>query len=175
MPVFQVDIQKVYSSEYITNVYHVNTATIADAIDAAADIADIEKELYPPHIVINALRASTPTTGDDIFITTLVNIPGTRVAATPDAPPFCRNRVDLSVGPTRPLRKFLLGVQQADFSGDTFLSGVIGRVQTDYVLPLVALGVVCNPFGVFIVSGALSQVVGMRQLKRASKRKTPTI
>ncbi len=175
MPVFQVDVQKVYSSEFITNIYHVNVTDLTVAMDAAEDIAGIERALYPAHIVINALRASTPADADNLFFTKAVNLPGTRAISSADAPPFVRNRVDLSVGFTRPLRKFLLGVQVGDFSGDTFLPATITRIQTAYVTPLLALGVVSNISGVFATAGALSAIVGMRQLRRASKRTTPVI
>jgi hypothetical protein len=170
-----VDIQKNYYGDYITNVYHVDTTNMSDAIDAAEEIAVLESKLFVSTVNVDAIRVSTPAPGDNIYNSGIVNIPGTRSAGSPDLPPFARFRVDMSVGFTRPLRKFLLGAQQDDASGGGFTSAAGVFVATNYITPLIALGVVCSPSGSLVVSGALNARVGMRQLKRASKRTTPTI
>lgn len=175
MPVFQADVQINYYEEYITNVYHVNVADIDAAMAAALDIIDIQRTLIVATVNFNAVRVSTPTPGDGVYLSLPINVPGTRPAGSPDMPPFNRFRVDMSVGPTRPLRKFLMVPQQDDCTGGGLTPTAQTYVTTNYITPLVALGVVCSPSGLIVSSAAVSQRVGMRQLKRASKRSIPTI
>lgn len=175
MPLWKVDIQKNYYGDYITNVYHVVTPDITSAMQAANDIAQLERKLLFPDQFIDNLRVSTPAPADEVFYTLPVNIPGTRPTAGQLLPAFCRIRVDLSVGYRRPGRKFLLSLTETDQASGQLEPAMIAFVNANYAVPLVALGVCASPDGSMVISAACKASVGMRQLKRASKRKIPTI
>ena len=175
MAIYQVDVQLNYYGEYITNVYHVDTPTIDAAAAAALDIVDIHAALVVATVNYNHVRVSSPTPADNVYLSIPINVPGTRSAGSQDMPPFCRFRVDMSVGATRPLRKFLMSPQQDDCVGGGLTPTAQTFVATNYCTPLVALGVVCSPAGLPVISAGVDQRVGMRQLKRASKRGIPTI
>jgi hypothetical protein len=176
MAIFQVDIQKNLYGVFITNMYNVNVATIEDAIGAGVSIANLEARLLPPDFKIDFYRVSTPAEGDDVFASVPVNIPGTRsTLGTQVMPYFNRFRVDMSQGFRRPLRKFLLLMLEGDQEAGNLTAAALEMVNIQYASPLVALGYVCGPTGVIITTAACKGPVGMRQLRRASKRKTPVL
>lgn len=176
MPVFQVDVQTRAGALYITNMYHVVASSLTEARDQALTIIDIQRATLPTFWSITAFRVATPAEGDDQFVSEPVAIPGTRTVGQV-MPPFVRFRVDFRQGFRRPGRKFLIGVAEADSDGDTFTQDAIDFIRNNYVNPLLdAPGLVlCGPDGSQFVGGDLSKTVGMRQLRRASKRKNPVI
>jgi len=175
MAVFKVDIQTNYYGTFITNSYHVEAANLLTASNNGVAIANIQKTLIPSSVVIDTIRASTDALGDEVFYTRAVVIPGTRSGGGDALPTFCRWRVDMSIGFRRPLRKFLLEPTETDTTGGGFSNAALAFIQTAYCDPLVALGYVCGPDGTVINSAACNQRVGMRQLRRGSRRRTTPI
>lgn len=177
--VFKVDIQTFYYNNYITNVYHVTAGSLNEAADYGEQIAALHAALLnagTAQIYVNRVRASTLVPRDNAFVVRAINLRGTRPGLEDVYPPFCRFRVDLNIGPRRPLRKYLLEVRDTDANGDGLLAPAVAYVQANYVSPLVALGVVCSEEGTDIVGGTVSGTVGMRQLRRGSRRRqTPVI
>lgn len=175
--IYQVDIQVRIFDQYMTNVYHVRATGINDALFAGMAIADIQKSLITPSDAITLVRASTPQPFDKQFLTRPVNIPGTRIVNAQALPLFCRFRVDFSQGPRRPCRKFLNLPTEQDSDGHSFNQAALDYVQQNYVLPLIDNPNIqlCGPTGYVFEGGALAPAIGMRQLRRGSKRKKPVI
>lgn len=176
MAVFQIDVQTRAGAIYISNMYHVVAVDLSDARDQALTIIDIQRATLPTFWSITAFRVATPQEADNQFVSEPVAIPGTRSIGQA-MPPFVRFRVDFRQGFRRPGRKFLIGVAEADSDGDTFTQDAIDYIRNNYVNPLLdAPGLVlCGPAGSLFVGGDLNKTVGMRQLRRASKRKKPVI
>jgi hypothetical protein len=175
MGVFQVDIQTDYYGEFISNRYFVDEPGLAEAAAIGVAIANLHAKLLPPSVKIDAIRASTPAPADNQFFTSPVNIPGTRAATSQTMPEFCRYRVDFQIGYRRPLRKFLLVPFEEDSEGSSFTGGAVARVINDYINPLIALASVCSAEGLPVINGSLNARIGMRQLRRGSKRRLQPI
>lgn len=176
MPVFQVDVQTRAGAIYISNMYHVVASSLEDARSQALSIIDIQRATLPTFWNITAFRVATPAPDDNQFVSEPVAIPGTRTIGQA-MPPFVRFRVDFRQGFRRPCRKFLIGVAESDSDGDTFAPATIEYIRNNYINPILDVPglVLCGPDGSLISGGDLSPNVGMRQLRRASKRKTPVI
>jgi len=177
MPVFKVDVQTNIGNAFVTNVYHVNAVDMDDATTQAGIIVGLQRTVLPTGFTIDAMRISTPAEGDGIFNTVPLNVAGTRATSTDPMPMFCRFRVDFSVGFRRPLRKFLLVPLEGDQNSGTLTSTARAYVEDNYIEPLLASPDVnlCGADGTPVVSGVCNAQVGMRQLRRASKRTSPVI
>lgn len=175
--VYQIDIQTNAYGEFITNVYHVQATSIENAGDQGLAIANIVKALLPTTVNIDFIRVSTPQPRDNVFYSIPVQIAGTRASGGDVLPPFNRYRIDFSIGYRRPLRKFLLWPIEGGTTGGGFSPAEIAFVTDNVITPLITSGVItlCSADGYTVLSAALNQRVGMRQLRRASKRKIPVI
>ena len=175
--VYQIDIQTNLYGVYITNVYHVLAGDLQAAGEMGVQIAQIQANLIKPSVFINRVRASVPGSANDQFYSILTTIPGTRAGGGDVLPEFCRYRVDFNVGYRRPLRKFLLWPEEAETTGGGFYQAAVDFVNTQYIQPLLTTAGIqlCGPTGLPVLGAALNARVGMRQLRRASKRKTPII
>jgi hypothetical protein len=181
MPIYQVDIEKSFlpaagNTIYWTNVYHVSAADLASALLAGANIVTLEKTIHSTLTSFTKLRAqaSAPAAPSG----TVVPLTGTGARATATYMPlFNVFRIDFSVGSGRPSRKFIRGpLAIGDNSNGNVLPATVTTITTSYINPLVGLGNVCDPQGQGLVSGAVFPTVGMRQLRRGSKRKvTPVL
>jgi len=176
MAVFQVDIQTRAGAIYVSNVYHVVATDLSDAREQGLVIVNIQRATLPTFWSITAIRVATPAEADNQFVSEPLAVPGTRSVGQV-MPPFVRFRVDFRQGFRRPGRKFLIGVAEDDSNGDTFNQGAIDFIRTNYINPILdAEGLtLCGPDGSLFIGGDLNTNVGMRQLRRASKRKTPVI
>lgn len=177
MPVYQLDLQTKVGNEYVSNVYHVVATSLATANDQGIALANIHAATIPAFWSIDYLRTSTPTPGDEEFIATPLNIPGTRSVSGQQLPLFNRFRVRFQCASGRPGVKFLVGVAEVDVNGTDFETSAITFIETAYLQPIYDDTdlVLCRPDGTLFGAGALQRAVGMRQLRRASKRKTPVI
>jgi len=176
LAVFQVDIQTHISADYVSNVWHVNAASEADAMDQGVKLAHYHAALIPPAQTVDYIRVNSVPNVSNTFISQTVSIPGTRTDA-PLAPPFNRFRILFFKGQGRPLVKFLVWPYRTDFAGDGFIPATIAYVNTNFIVPLLDDPDVnlCSSSGVPVVSAVLSEKVGMRQLRRASKRTSPVL
>jgi hypothetical protein len=177
MPVLQIDIQTRVGEVYMSNVYHVIATDYADAIVQGDLIVFQQAKVLPDAWLINHMRISTPALADNSFVSRPLNVPGTRASSSQGLPLYCRFRVDFSVGFRRPLRKFLVGVLEDDQATGLLTQAAINLVTVNYVDPLKTQGTVklCALDGTPVNGGAVVSAVGMRQLRRGSKRKKPVI
>lgn len=177
MAQWKVDIEKLFSGEYWTNVYYVEADTLALATAHAADIVDLEKATtYDVVTFTKALITPIPNPGN-AFATLPINDTGDLVVGTSDLLPlFNVVRVDLIVGEGRPSRKYLRTPVAEDWTtAGSFTTAVLNDINTRYAAPLVALGFVTDESGNPIVGSSVYPKVAMRQLRRGSKRRTTPV
>lgn len=176
MPLYSVDVEKLLGSEYWSNRYIVNAASLAAANSVGAQIATIEQNVHSSEVTITKLRTSDQVMGTDEFIVTPLNNIGLAAAGVSRLPLFCVARVDFSVGAGRPSRKYLrLPIYEADVENETFTGAFQTRIANDYVTPLVNLVGYVDVDGQEVIMGQLFPKLAMRQLRRGSKRRLEPI
>lgn len=181
MSVYQIDIEKSYSpttgsTVYWTNVYHVEAASLASAITSGQSIVTLEKTIHTTATSFTKMRTrQAGTTGNTGTITPLTGT-GSRSNTGP-LPLFNVFRIDFGVVSGRPSRKYIRGpVITGDNTSGAVTTSTVTTIQNSYVTPLLNMGVLCDPQGQAFVNGTVWPFVGMRQLRRGSKRKaTPVI
>lgn len=168
----RLTIEKYFAGlgEYWTNIYWTD-GTISEAGSALAAIIAAERALYYPTVTITKARVDDGVPNTDVFVTSVINQAGTRAASSDPLPLFAVARVDFSIaGQGRPGRKYLRGVlQENDTASFNIVSGLLTSLQT-YADAVVAAGVT-DEEGQAFSSGAPALQVGMRQLRRGSKKK----
>ncbi len=181
MPTYQIDVEKLYNNEYWTNVYYVgpNLLSLDDAVQAADSIVAFERAIHFDVVTFTKYRASTIVPGDIEYRTIILNVPGNRVSTgNTFLPLFNVVRCDLTdEGFKRPERKYYrLPVAEAD-QADGVLGFNVGTLIDDAwttqiqgnSVPLV------GPNGEAIIDLSVFPNVGMRQLRRGSRRRTTPV
>lgn len=174
MPLFRADIQKHISSEYWTNRYFVQAADLGAAIAAALDIVAAERAIHSELVLFDKLRVDDNTEDTDVYSSQTLAGTGVVFSATMGSllPLFCIVRVDFNVINGRPSRKYLRGcLGEAETEGGLLMTSVQGRVQQQYADVLAALTTYVDIDNQAISNGVVQIPIGMRQLRRGSKRK----
>lgn len=175
----QIDVEKSFSGEFWTNRYLCDIPPGDSAsLTFMSAIVNIEKTLYPSAVIITKARHSTLTPNDDAYQIVVYNIPGTRpgVIVTDLLPLFNVARVDFTAGLGRPSRKYLrAALTETDISAQAITSTQITYINTNYVTPMLALTHWVDPQGEAFLVGSVSAPVGMRQLRRGSRRRTEPV
>ncbi len=171
MTVYQIDIEKTLSNEFWTNVYHVNVPDQSAAVSRAYIIVDIERAVHMTFVLFTKFRVSVyPSVGGQGFIVPVGSSGLYPIEAT--LPLFNVARVDFSNGVGRPSRKYLkLPVGETMQQDATFVTAFRTSFSTAYTMPIVDVDGLCDTQGRPLVSAALMPTVGMRQLRRGSKRR----
>lgn len=175
MPLFKLDVEKLSGTEYWTNRYFLNASDLADAATMAPTIVNAERTIHLPAVTLTKWRVSDPFDEGTSFITTPINLPGTRTGSGDMLALFNTVRVDFPAGFGRPSRKYFRGVlTEGDIVGATLAAGVkttvTNAVGAAFVIHLV------DPQGTPLAAGVVSNFVQMRQLRRGRrKRTTPVI
>lgn len=177
MPIFQGDVQTKMGPVYVSNIYHLSTTTITAAHALVKEIAQVQAATFPAFWSIDSVRTSTPAPDDGVFISETVSYPGTRTPTGQQLPFFNRFRVEFACNVGRPGVKFLVGPAEGDVNGSDFENATIAEFAEIYVGALFEIEglTLCKPDGTTFQSGALQRAVGMRQLRRGSKRTSPVI
>lgn len=181
MAIYQIDIEKSFSPQagttvFWTNVYHVNVADAAAASAAVDAIVPLEKAVH--QTTVNFTKARYRLLNPLAQAGTIKPLSGTgaRSSASGSLPLFNVFRVDFAMPSGRPNRKYLRGpLNASDAANGALATATITLLQNSYINPLVALNYVVDTQGQAIVSGAPYQFVGMRQLRRGSKKRTTPV
>jgi len=176
MAVYQVDIEKSYAPTagttiYWTNVYYVNAADSAAATTSGQSIVTLEKTIHSSLVSFTKMRIRQPSVLSQAGTIVVLTGTGSR-ATTQPLPLFNVFRIDFSVASGRPNRKYIRGpVLAGDNNSGAVLSTTATTIVNSYITPLINMNVVVDKQGQPILTGALYPFVGMRQLRRGSKRK----
>lgn len=178
MPLFQVITEKTYNGlEYWVNDYYVSTTDLLAAADIGEAIAGLEVELYFQPVTLTKIRASTIPVDVGQFVTRTVNL----VPSTPPnaglLPLFDVLRVDMTAATGRPGRKFYRAVITAsDLQNGGQLKPASMANWQPILDSILTTGGLRKPSGAVIDSMDIYPAVGMRQLRRGSRKKlTPVI
>lgn len=170
---WKVDIEKKLGSEYWTNVYYVFAEDLATAHGIAQNIVQIERAITATGVTFTKYRTSDVVPGTDIFVSTNNNEAGLRpVTMAGLLPLFNVARFDLSAEAGRPSRKFMRAVlQESDITFDAIDPGILAELDANYSQPLELIEELRDIDSQGIVDVQLYPLVGMRQLRRGSKRR----
>ena len=179
MALYKVDVEKLYNNEYWTNVYHIDAVSMVDAGIQMDAIVAFEASIHFVPVTITKARVSTVTPNDNQYITKVYNTPGTRDATGNDfLPLFNVIRVDITdSGFGRPERKYFKLPVSEQMQNDGTLNNTIISEITAAFNALIANDDVAltGPNGESLVSATTFPKVGMRQLRRGSKRRLQPI
>lgn len=171
LPPTVLTIEKVYNNEFWVNVYYLSSELGSSASPANAIVA-AERSVTCSAVVFTKYSLRTTVEDDYVYATIPLNLAGTRTSAvTPTAPLFNTVRVDFQAALGRPSRKYLRGcLMNTDLSGANIVAGVVTYFQTNYADVVSAVTTYVDVDGDDITAGAVSPLVGMRQLRRGSKK-----
>lgn len=176
MPLFKVDIEKLYQTEYWTNVYYVEADDVASAHVVGAEIAEIERQITDTDVTFTKYRTSDVLPLTDVFITTPLNVPGLRANDAVLLPLFNVLRADLQTAIGRPSRKYLRGVLTEDsIAFNDVIPAMVTAMNTLYAEPLEGVEELRDVDGQTIDNVTINPKVGMRQLRRGSRRSVTPI
>lgn len=171
---WQIDIQKSNETEFWTNVYHCDRASFSEAKDTALAIVAAEKTIHTQHVQFVSMRIRAYPSGGQQG--TVFQLDGTgAVGASEFLPLFNVARVTFSVEQGRPSRKYYRlpvgeGEQQYGVwtpSKITFLNNLLTAMLN--------IPGLCDESGNEFVGISLVPQVGMRQLRRGSKRRAAPV
>lgn len=172
MPIFQVDIQKNLDTEYWTNVYHVQAADRAEAATIADDILSAERSIHQTRVVFPSMRIA-PYPGPSEGTIVVVGLTG-GAPNDPYLPLFNVLRVDFSTPVGRPSRKYYrIPIPESVQENGVLSTSFQTDFSTAYNLAMAPLygGQLVDVDGQPLTFGRLIPNVGMRQLRRGSKRR----
>lgn len=174
--VYEVTIKKSLNSEEWANVYYVRANNLAEAGDHAVDIIEtIERPRHMDFVTFESYRVRPVGTSDQ-GTTIPIGLNGL-TAGGAFLPLFAVLRVDLATSLGRPSRKFYRLpineswqnngqlVEEFFLQMNVFFAGAINPTATPWL---------CDVDGQEIIAARPYRNVGMRQLKRGSKRKPVT-
>lgn len=176
MPRYKLLIEKQMLGEYWVNDYHFTATDLDDAESKAGPIIDAERAITGSAVTFTQYRISTVDPDDGIFRTLALNEPGEVSFVASYMQLWNVVRVDFAAASGRAGRKYLRGCLSEDsVQFDILTPAEVAAVQTNYCDPLVALGYLEKPDGVLLTDSVVNSKMGMRQLRRGSKRKTTPI
>lgn len=172
-----LDIQKEYSGEFWTNRYILDVTSFAAAESPAEQIVAAERAIHLDVVNFVSYRVSDTIPGNDQYFVVPLTGGGARTTATQALPLFDVARVDFFVTLGRPSRKYLRGVlvegDQENFG--QLLASTVLFINENYTDPVAALVEYVDVDGQSISGGNCYPRVGMRQLRRGSRRRTEPV
>lgn len=176
MPVYKLDIQFVYETEYWTNKLYVQAGSDGDAAQAANEIVGVLKTGIQNSVTIDKVRITPAPFSRDTFIDIPFQTPGTGGTSAP-APLFNVVRWVFSPARGRGISHYFRGgVTPANIGPDQKFTTDAQTFNNNLVKALFDLpSVICNKSGQPYFSANAAVRVGMRQLRRGSKRKTKPV
>lgn len=180
MPLYTVDVQKKQGTEYWTNRWVVSSPSLGQASVLGGEIAGHELSIHTTNVLIDRYRTRPLVPGGDNYIIVPVGYNGGYEGGTlaSQIPLFNVVRVDWAVAEGRPSRKyFRTGLTESMVDGSVLVEAyrvfVDGRMED---LRITLAGALVDVDGQAINDATVFPAVGMRQLRRGSRRRlTPII
>lgn len=169
MPLYKVAIEKGFAllgeSHRWSNVYRVEAADVAEALDFGVTISNIEQGVHKDYVGFLYARArlDVPTTDDtgSRALTGNGSVTGDGALRLPN---FNAVRCIFSDDVQRPDQKYLrLPLEEGDVVNGTLETTLSNLVSLDYVSEIVALGFIRSSDNTTYVSGSVVQRIQMRQ------------
>lgn len=173
--IWEVVIQKRLNDVFWTNVWHVLGSDQPDALTTAGICLKIERDLHMEQVIFTSFRLS-PYPGPGEGTVYPVNQPGFGGNAE-YLPLFNVGRVDMTVATGRPSRKyFKFPVAESTVANGVFSETLRNSLNVNMATNLAtAEGQIVDVDGQAITLMTLNPAVGMRQLRRGSKKRTTPV
>jgi hypothetical protein len=173
MPLFSLDIEKRLNGEYWTNRYILDRTDLGAATNSGGDILAAERTIHASFVEFTKFRVSDTVVNTDVYQVIQVNAFGQRTQSQEYLPLFNVVRVDFNVaGGGRPSRKYLrLPIDELEQSKGILEPTYVAYIQANYADVIAGYTSYVDVDGQVIDSGRVSVNVGMRQLRRGSKRR----
>jgi hypothetical protein len=177
MALWNVDIEKLLSGEYWTNRYIVDALNLADAATVADQIVELEKNIHRTNVLFTKVRTSDQTPNTDVYRVRSINQFGELTPVAGQMLPLWNVlRVDFSTGSGRPSRKYLrLPIYEGDIDDGQFNTGFLATMGTSYATQMLNIAEFVDVDGEAFTEATVVPFMGMRQLRRGSKRRTQPI
>lgn len=172
--IWQIDIEKSLGGERWTNVYFSNAASLAAAANVGTTIVNSEKLLHMNVVNFSQMRVRPyPALGAQ---GTVYQLGGTgSVTAFDYLPLFAVGRVTLTVAAGRPSRKYYrMPIREDEQANGIFIASKVTSVNTT-LGQMIQIAGLTDESGNAFVSATLVPEVGMRQLRRGSKRRATNV
>lgn len=170
---WKVDIEKFINGEYWSNVYYVDTETMILASGVAREIVNAEETVTNDNVQFTKYRVSDTDPETELFMTVVLNEAGERHSTVDLLPLWNVVRVDLTAEAGRPSRKYLRGIlSEADIAYVNINSLVVAEIDVGYCQALEAIEELVDIDTQPFTAVNVKPNVGMRQLRRGSKRRT---
>jgi hypothetical protein len=169
-----IDIEKLLGGEYWTNRYIVAAASLADATDHGQSLTNRERGFHHSSVLFTRFRASDGIKLSDVYQVVNINAFGDQGATAATLPLFNVMRVDFNVvGGGRPSRKYYrLPISEDMQDNGNFTANHLANMQPHITGILTGVPEYRDVDGQVFINGTIYPKVGMRQLRRGSKRKT---
>jgi len=169
---YYVDIEKSYQNEFWTNRYVIAASSPAAGAATADSLVTCERSGLTTLCLVTKYRISDDVPLTDNYFIKTVNLAGQKAVAGTLMPLFNVVRIDFNVvSGGRPSRKYMRGwLGEGDVEFDNLAAASLTTFQTVanyFVTVQNYLDVDGQTFG----SASVNAKVGMRQLRRGSKRK----
>lgn len=176
MTVFKVDIQYNYNTEYWTNVWYINTSDVASAKEWVDDFVAATLDMQQNAVTIDKARITPAPFIANTFTDYPINTAGTG-GSTPPVPLFNVVRMVMGKGTGRGVSHYIRGgVTPSNIGADgnfTSAAQTFNQSKADAIISLVPFP--CDRNGNLYETCTASPKVGMRQLRRGSKRRTTPV
>ena len=177
MAIWQVTIQKAIQSEYWTNRYFVDTATIEGAETVGLQIVEAERAAHATYVEFVSMRTSTPAVDNpSVYLVKELTGVGARTVTTV-LPLTVTTNIVMQTGPRRPDRKFYRGCAQASdiATVSTFNTTYTTALTAGLCADLFEITPLCSATGEPYTAIPPSQKIGQHQLTRGTRKKTQPI
>lgn len=177
MPTYKLDIQYVYETEYWTNKLYVIEPDMEAAANAAETLCQVLKTGIQDSVTIDKVRITPFPYQRNTYRDVQIDVAGTG-GSTPPAPLFNVVRWEFSRAYGRAVSHYFRGgVTTSNLGPNQQFTPAAKTFNDNLVTALFETGpIICDKIGDPYTRATTSLLVGMRQLRRGSKRKkTPVI
>lgn len=173
--VWELAIEKSLGSEYWLNVYHADVATQLEARNTALAVVNIERSVHSTQVAFTKMRIRNLSPLGQPGTVYPIGLTG-QLGATTYLPLFVVARCDIAVPVGRPDRKFLkFPISVSNVENGNFTSTALAFWQANYCDAIIALTELSDRTGQPYLEAGINPAVGMRQLRRGSRKKTTPI
>lgn len=176
MALWQADIEKQIGEERWTNRYILDSVTLAGAHAVALQIVALERAVHSTAVTFNRVRTSDQVQNTDVYAVDDLGTLGQQVYGGEYMPLHNVAVVDFNTSEGRPSRKYLrLPFYEEHNVNGNVSQALINLLMTSYATPLLNINSFVDVDGQEFFSASVKRRVGMRQLRRGSKRRVQPI